>query len=419
MKSSFLCFVIIVNLSCCFGVKNDKLLVYSICGLLNEHFSKRRFARHVDVILTGNENSFTVDKILRIKNDSTNVRVNKGVPDFLVTSTILFFDSMESFLTNIKQINFNFQQFTRYDHLIYISNANIEELESLNDDVVNFNVAYLLNHTENSIDLATSFLFTKENCRKNRLVFINRFEKSTMRWKNSNFYPEKFQNLNNCTLNVGTWDSMRSEYNVFQSFRKSFNFHMNLTRYKDPQEMFSDSSVDLFMQINSFADEYFLGYAYIYEMGVFFIPPGDPYTPLEKMFLPFDTKTWIAIIVTLSIGVVVIQIVNRCPVEIQHFIFGRDIQTPMVNFVSTILIGSQFKTPGRNFARFILMMFIIWCLIIRTAYQSVMFTNLQQDLRKPGIKSVRELFDRNFTLFWSKANHNYMKNLIKQEGYKE
>jgi hypothetical protein len=38
-----------------------------------------------------------------------------------------------------------------------------------------------------------------------------------------------------------------------------------------------------------------------------------------------------------------------------------------------MLGGGLFILPGRNFARFNLMMYILFCLVIRTAYQGVQF----------------------------------------------
>jgi hypothetical protein len=43
------------------------------------------------------------------------------------------------------------------------------------------------------------------------------------------------------------------------------------------------------------------------------------------------------------------------------------------NLRNTALGGGQFKLPGRNFARYCLMLFILFCLVMRTAYQGMQF----------------------------------------------
>jgi hypothetical protein len=84
------------------------------------------------------------------------------------------------------------------------------------------------------------------------------------------------------------------------------------------------------------------------------------------MFLMFDDWTWICIGVTLSMALLTIQLINFMSVKVQKFIFGRDIRTPTLNLANIFLNGSQNRVPGRNFARFLLILFIIWSLIIRT-----------------------------------------------------
>lgn len=46
-----------------------------------------------------------------------------------------------------------------------------------------------------------------------------------------------------------------------------------------------------------------------------------------------------------------------------------------------MLGGGLIVMPGRNFARFNLMLYIIFCLIVRTAYQSIQF-NMMVEVRK-------------------------------------
>jgi len=129
----------------------------------------------------------------------------------------------------------------------------------------------------------------------------------------------------------------------------------------------------------------------------FAVPLGEPYSDLEKMFMMFDWEVWVAIGSTLLMALVVIQIIKFMSKKVQNFVFGRNIKTPTMNMIEIFLCGAQVRVPGRNFARFLLMLFIIWCLIIRTCYQSKLFEFLQADLRRPGIKTLEELYESNLT----------------------
>jgi len=64
-------------------------------------------------------------------------------------------------------------------------------------------------------------------------------------------------------------------------------------------------------------------------------------------------------------------------------VIGRDVHAPTVNLFAAFFGLGQTRLPGRNFARFLLMLYILWCLIIRTGYQGVLYDLLKGDGRKP------------------------------------
>lgn len=81
------------------------------------------------------------------------------------------------------------------------------------------------------------------------------------------------------------------------------------------------------------------------------------------------------------------------------FVFGVNVNTPSLN-VARIFFGiSQVRMPGRNFARFLTMMFILYSMIIRTAWQAKMFEFMQKKMMKAEVKSVEEMIEKNFTFF--------------------
>lgn len=55
------------------------------------------------------------------------------------------------------------------------------------------------------------------------------------------------------------------------------------------------------------------------------------------------------------------------------------------------------QLPGRNFARFLLMLYILFCLVIRTAYQGKQFEFLQKDMRPADVETIDEMIEKNFT----------------------
>lgn len=262
-------------------------------------------------------------------------------------------------------------------------------------------VGFLVDMNEKSIDLATSFMYAPGSCRKNYFVKVNRFKRSTMRWENSIFYPEKYRNLHGCNLTIAKsfFLDKGPSLNAIETFGKILNFKLRIKNFIDIEDSFSSTEVDLIADtiINPDTSRVVIGQPYEIMHYMFFVPPGVPYTPFEKMLLPFEFDVWLAILATLLLALCVILITQLFSTSVKNFVFGRNISTPALNVFNIFLTGGQAKVPGRNFSRFLFMMFIIWCLIIRTCYQSEMFKYLQADIRKPEVKSLVELLEKNFT----------------------
>jgi len=130
----------------------------------------------------------------------------------------------------------------------------------------------------------------------------------------------------------------------------------------------------------------------------FIVPEGELYTEWEKLFLAFDEVTWLLIVITFAASfAVIIFISNFMSRRVQDFVFGEDVTTPSLNVLIALFGLGQIVLPGRNFARFLLTMFIIWSLIIRTCYQGLLFEYMIGEGRKPAIKTIDELLERNLT----------------------
>lgn len=94
------------------------------------------------------------------------------------------------------------------------------------------------------------------------------------------------------------------------------------------------------------------------------ISTGEPYSTFEKLILPFDNETWMLVILFFVIGMVIILIAEQN--KWREFIIGRNVRYPIFNMFIAFFGQGQNILPGRNFAKYMLMMFILFCLIIRT-----------------------------------------------------
>ena len=67
--------------------------------------------------------------------------------------------------------------------------------------------------------------------------------------------------------------------------------------------------------------------------------------------------------------------------------------------------------PGRNFARFVLMLYIMMCLVMRTAYQGKQFEFITKEMRRPDIKTIDEFIARQFNILVHEEYFKYHKDL--------
>jgi hypothetical protein len=137
---------------------------------------------------------------------------------------------------------------------------------------------------------------------------------------------------------------------------------------------------------------------------------GEPYTSFEKTFMMFDDDVWITIVITFTLGLVIIQVVNFCCDKVKNIVFGDGVRTPTMNFFAAIFGVGQTRLPRRSFGRILLMLFIILCLILRTCHQSMLYKLLQSDLRKPELQTIDEAIGRGFTFYMTKGDMKRQEN---------
>jgi hypothetical protein len=132
---------------------------------------------------------------------------------------------------------------------------------------------------------------------------------------------------------------------------------------------------------------------------VLVIPPGKPLSAFEKLFRPFSFNAWIALLLTVSVGILIVFFIRRQERMVQDFIFGHNTGNPYFNMLDIVLNGSQTVQPGRNFSRVILTLFVVFCIIIRTTYQASLFQFLQNEQKHGEIQTVDELIEKEFDVF--------------------
>ena len=415
LKQSFVIVLLTVLLSLASGKKKDLIVPFAINAIIEQHFATLGdFPGRVDIFLIGNNTlkfSKLMDKLFKIKRTNTKVTVSKTAMNGkffkpnkfykLGNSSIVLFDSLETFLKSASAIFWVSDARYRNQHLVYVPGLTTSHIiKTFNSGFEIDDVNFLMHETDNTIELVSGFMFTPQACRQLQLKTINRFDLQSLKWENSILYPKKYENFHGCELivyqkDLGTLNQKEVQKLLEMVFVDQLNATLGLS--------FIFEEADLTQFIGLILDEEFEKVTVsdpIWYIKYFFaIAPGEPYTDLERMFMMFEFELWVAILVTLAIALIATLMLRFVSQKVRNFIVGRYVQNPTMNMLSIFLTGSQFQTPGRNFGRFLLILFIFWSLIIRTCHQSMLFELMQADLRKPTIETLDEFFKSDLTLY--------------------
>lgn len=379
-------------------------------------------------------------KIVKAKDWPYKIEIlDSAMPRYkLENSAMMFFetvDSLEDFNMKVALTN---KYAKKLKFFIYIKTATFDEIESLHEletlrpqskGPMDFNhrtgilqFQYFIVHDESSFRLLTFEWFALNNCKVPRLAEVNRFDTKARKWKSSNFEMQKFVNFNHCELVFGVPGIEHSfeyeikgqevlysgfHHEVLHGLAKNLKFRVALNPFVTGEYRFKNLRVDFFVvlaPLNLYGmDLNFITQPYMFYNDYVLIPPGENYSGYEKMLLPFEEEVWAVIVFIFATAFSAIFIINLMRLGVRTFFYGRRVTSPALN-VAMIFFGiSQTLLPRRSFARFLLMLFVLYSLIIRTAYQGKMFEFMQQYMTKSEVQTINEMIDNNYTLFMLKG----------------
>jgi hypothetical protein len=363
---------------------------------------------------------FYASNIIRISSPDANFTHNRSAV-ILVSSH----DYLMNMLFRIRIMN-KFPIELKF--IIYCIEFNVHRFSKLKYAYFSYttvlNRAYFLRNNEKSVSLLTINTFLNNSCKLPRFEKVNSFVKKTLTWDNQLKINDKYSNFNSCLL-VAEYISDADgknfrivngklhgfQFEFFELMARRGNFipfhHPNIDKDEPVPEKYPNYnyyfSYDFIVNIAAYVnDELDRSLTTTFDEIVegFVITPSEAYSSYEKLILPFDEATWICLILTFAFAYCIIFITNFLSRKMQDIVYGRNITTPAFNVIAIFFGIGQTRLPGENFSRIILMIFILFCLIIRTAYQGVLFDFMTKDMRKPVPKTIAELKDRGFVIYF-------------------
>ena len=387
----------------------SRLVSQAIQEIVKEYFVKN--AVYLDV-LVDYKNVKGLDETLRLLSEvmSINFHSYESEKFYPHKNMIVLLNSLVALLS-FERYNELIKMTSSHNVLIYCKGMTTADVESHFPKSAqsgnNFR-SYLIEEN-NQIVLYGLMWFTPQMCGVQQLKKINRYSIVSQKWTTDVFFTSTITDFFGCTLTV----QLKSGYTVAPD-RKSYKLEGVITEITkilssdlnfrieynlaDEEEFKKDRYhvyVDLYMIIER------LDCAHVISSGfVVVVPPGEPYTSYEKLLLPFDDLTWILLLIFFGIGFAVVILIrlSKSP-SLNEWVIGTYVRNPAFNIFST-LMGIGFKVlPKTNVARMLLMNWILFCLIFRTAYQGKYFEFLTTNPTKKPIKTFEELADKKFTIY--------------------
>jgi hypothetical protein len=378
----------------------------------------------VDSLIPKNFHSMVTNLTVKVTNKE---KINKTREEvFMVNqSAILIFDSVQAISKYNKKIEFTNEGPKEFQFFVHIPKTTIKEIAASIGEVhvyefVRRGLTYMYKYDRTEIIYSQYFLveevkfiklytfdwFTSQKaCGKKKIIEVNRFDKKKKKWIEPNFKMKKFSNFHGCNLTFSfpgllgiTGNFLNS---ILSNLEKAFNFKLRFLFDNDkqkPRRAFSSRTkyeirffqVELFLMNDclppSFNDNLAfsnnsvkphlkqqMSHPYFSTTELIVVSPSEEYSAYEKLKFPFDSSTWFLIIFTFAAAYLTIFIINFASIKIRNLVYGEQVKSPSLNVAAHFFGLGQLVLPSRSFARFIVISFIIYSLIIRTAWPGKSF----------------------------------------------
>ncbi|EDX02338.1 uncharacterized protein LOC6525395 [Drosophila yakuba] len=284
---------------------------------------------------------------------------------------------------------------------------------------------------DDTVHLYTYYPYGPHHCQSSLPVYYTAFQDlpapATGFGLTKPLFPSKLGNLHGCQLVVATFEHrpyvhieddpktpggriiLGIEGLIFRSLAERMNFTVKLLERQDKNrgeilpdgnvtgilKMMVDGEVNLtfvcFMYNKARSDLMLPSISHASFPIVLVIPSGGSISPMGRLTRPFRYIIWSCIAVSLLLGFLLISHlrITAAP-ELRHLVLGRHNHRPCLGMWSSLLGGLAIYNPQRNFARFILVMWLLQALILRAAYTGQLYLLLQDVEMRSPIKTLGE-----------------------------
>ena len=355
----------------------------------------------------------------------------RGLNVILIESLRMF----QNFNDRLTQYNFDLKDFFIFVTIKSVQKFNLDEIFSDFWARYIFNVNIMM-ETGGQVSFFTFIPYSDgENCGDASSKLMSFFRNGSFQLP---IFPKKFNNLRNCPIKVVTFaDSLavfkRSEINgsfeldgfdieLLKTLSKSLNFRSKI-KFLEGSETWgmvlpNGTATGALGELVQRTAEIGIGFYFLktnrlkvldsstsyYTSPLFFvIPQGAPKNAFKKLLQPFQPIVWIFLSIIFLVGIFSIFLINKQNEFVKNFVYGSGVKNPTMNLLVIVLGSSQPKLPSRNFSRFILMIFSMFCLVQRSIYQGSLYIFLQSEGQEKVVQSFAEMVEKGFQFYMFKS----------------
>jgi hypothetical protein len=411
-----------------FIIENFFLRIYSTYNIITAVEVQREpsFVDFKDALLRLN-NGFFIHRL----DIHTHIRKIAFRPKIYNVILLDNFKSFEVFLSKMDPTLFNYGGF----FLFVLVKGKIKEINEIfrlmwRENIENVNIIY---DGEFGVEMLTFFPFNNKSCGDTSAVFWTGFSQHKFSKPDIELFPYKFQDLYGCEIRLVTFHRCPAvcvevednqvtatgfDIGIVDIIAESMNMKLKKEILMGPEQWGtvlrngtttgaisrivnnqSDIAIGNFLLRSSRLKIMDSSFVYFSFPVVFAIPPGERLTAFEKLLRPFEFAVWMALVASLAIGMLVILFINVGAKHLRDFVYGTRIRHAVVNMMEVIFGQSQRRLPKRNFSRYLLMMFLLFCLVKRSIYQGRLFIFLQSDGRHKEVQTIDEMAAKDFDFY--------------------
>lgn len=131
-------------------------------------------------------------------------------------------------------------------------------------------------------------------------------------------------------------------------------------------------------------------------------------------------RIWMIIGTIFAIGAGMIFILKFLPKKCRDFVIGKTNTMPFFYMISISLGGglNSNAVPMRNFARTLLLIWMLSCLVLRNAYFGKLFHFIRSNQRMEPLVDLDQLYDSDFELYVFERFHSLMINILPDQEHR-